>query len=694
MANTPILPTLRLGPRVGSTAEASPGSEIPTEIHAELEQVGPYRILELLGRGGMGMVYRAHDPQLGRDIALKMLLPALAADAEARFRFLREARAVASLAHDHIVTIHQVGEANGLPFLVMELLSGMSLAHWLESGAQATLPQILRIGRDIACGLAAAHARGLVHRDIKPANLWLEDLAVSPKARSSPIFRVKILDFGLARLSNAGAGLTQHGTIMGSASYIAPEQAAGAPVDGRADLFSLGCVLYRLCTGRLPFPGDGFLDSLVLLATTSPPPVRNLNPAVPPGLATLIMRLLAHNPEQRPVSAQEVADTLQEGITEGQAEEVPSGWKAAPLWQPRRQRPWRRRPWLGMVLIGLVTGILAGGITVLWGWLAVSPSKEPARPVAQPVAPSPEERRPIRLKFQGAYRAHFNEIRSLAYSPNGRCLATGSFDGSAVLWDVSTMQAMARLMGHRGVVEAVAFAPDSATLVTASSDGLLRLWNVPTGKPLGERLAHQGGANGLAFGRSGTGSWLLISGGSDHRIRLWQPDLTGEPTVLAGHKDRVDTVALSPDGTRIASGSCDRTVRIWDTRTCQALAELGGYADRVSHLVFAPDSKVLATADADEQSVRLWDVAGKREKQLRLPHKGNVHGVSWSPDGQLLAAVPQRDGGVVVWDLVTGRRVDVGPGQADYAWAVAFAPDGKSVAAGDYAILKVWNVER
>ncbi len=272
----------------------------PSSDPSELGRLGAYRVLKVLGTGGMGIVFLAEDVHLQRSVALKVLKPALAANEAHRQRFLREARAAAKVQHDHVVTIYQVGQERDGSFLAMELLEGVSLEHRLRAQEPLPIAEIVRIGRETTEGLAAAHERGLIHRDIKPANLWLE----SPKGR------VKILDFGLARSASENVHLTDSGAILGTPAYMAPEQARGEPVDARCDLFSLGCVLYRLGTGALPFPGENTLTVLNALATLSPRPVAEVNPAVPPALSELIMQLLSKDAAQRPVSAREVADRL------------------------------------------------------------------------------------------------------------------------------------------------------------------------------------------------------------------------------------------------------------------------------------------------------------------------------------------------------------------------------------------------
>jgi serine/threonine protein kinase len=291
---------LLTGSTNGSGAAEEDGLDFlaPPQGPGELGRLGGYRVLRVLGAGGMGIVLHAEDLQLGRPAALKVLRPALAAGASARQRFLREAKASAAMRHDNVVTIYQVGEDRGVPFLAMELLEGETLEDRLQREGRLPAAEVVRIGRQAAIGLAAAHAHGLIHRDVKPGNLFLE------------MGRVKLLDFGLARAAEGEMHLTQTGAILGTPAYMSPEQARGEAVDARSDLFSLGCVLYRACTGRLPFRGTNPSAILLALTTEQPRPPRADNPDVPPGLSALVLRLLAKDPARRPVSAREVADAL------------------------------------------------------------------------------------------------------------------------------------------------------------------------------------------------------------------------------------------------------------------------------------------------------------------------------------------------------------------------------------------------
>jgi eukaryotic-like serine/threonine-protein kinase len=323
----------------------------PAQGPGEIGRLGDFRILRILGRGGMGVVFEAQDVKLGRHVAVKAMLPKVAADPLAKARFLREAQAAAAVEHDHVVPIHLIDDKTGVPFLVMPFLKGESLDDRLKRDGTLPIAEVMRIGREVAEGLSAAHERGLVHRDIKPGNLWLE----------APRGRVKILDFGLARAltpSAAGAEITQSGAVVGTPAYMSPEQGRGLPVDYRTDLFSLGGVLYRACTGHQPFQGSDAASVLMALAADTPADPRLLNPTVPASLASTIRQLLEKDPAKRPQSAQEVArllaPTVEPLAAERDSADETAVIPALPMSEPRRRRI---RHWTMVVAAVMLAGI-------------------------------------------------------------------------------------------------------------------------------------------------------------------------------------------------------------------------------------------------------------------------------------------------------------------------------------------------
>lgn len=289
------------------TANASLEFLHPSERPDSIGRFGNYEILEEIGRGGMGIVLKGFEPGLDRIEAVKVLAPQLATTRSARLRFHREARAAAAISHDHVVTVYCVDETDGLPFLVMEFVNGVSLQERIETSAPLDLLTILRIGMQTASGLAAAHSQGLVHRDIKPANILL----------ANGIERVTITDFGLARAID-DVGMTQTGFVTGTPQYMSPEQARGEAVDHRSDLFSLGAVLYAMCAAKPPFQADSTLGLLRQISDTEPPWLSTANPNIPEWLARIVHLLLAKNPADRMQSASEVAELLERHLAHEQ----------------------------------------------------------------------------------------------------------------------------------------------------------------------------------------------------------------------------------------------------------------------------------------------------------------------------------------------------------------------------------------
>ncbi|MFT5093588.1 MAG: serine/threonine protein kinase [Porticoccaceae bacterium] len=271
----------------------------PTDAADRLGNLGPYEICELVGRGGMGVVLRAHEPKLSRTVAVKLLAPELALNPVAVQRFLREARAAAAVSHDHVVAIHSIDDESHPPVIVMEFIQGQSLQQKIDQVGALDVKSILRIGMQTAAGLSAAHRQGLVHRDIKPANILLEN----------GIERVKLTDFGLARAVD-DISMTRTGQITGTPQYMSPEQAQGQRVDHRTDLFSLGCVLYAMCTGRAAFRADSAVAVMHRVVHDVPRPIAEVNEDIPDWLCGIVEKLLAKEADDRFDSAEEVEDLL------------------------------------------------------------------------------------------------------------------------------------------------------------------------------------------------------------------------------------------------------------------------------------------------------------------------------------------------------------------------------------------------
>ncbi len=317
----------------------------PPTQPGHLGRLGRYDVLEVLGRGGFGIVLKAFDTTLHRMVAIKVLARAFAATSPPRKRFLREARAAAAVRHENVVAVHAV-EESPLPHLVMEYIPGETLQQHIDRVGPLDAGEVRRLGSQVAEGLAAAHAMGLIHRDVKPANVLLE---------AGPEPRVKLTDFGLARTAD-DASVTQSGQIIGTPMYMAPEQALGKPFDQRADLFSLGSVLYVMTTGRPPFRADSTLAVLRRVTEDTPRPIRDIIPEAPPWLCAVIAKLHAKDPANRYATAQDVAEALTSGK---------SPPPAAP--KPAARPPLRWNQWAGIAASAFGLAVALGMVRVVAG---------------------------------------------------------------------------------------------------------------------------------------------------------------------------------------------------------------------------------------------------------------------------------------------------------------------------------------
>jgi len=348
----------------------------PSDSPASLGRLGSYEVLEVVGRGGWGIVLKAFDPALHRPVAIKVLAPEYASNGKARLRFAREAQAVAAVIHDHVVPVHAVDADATPPYLVMAFIPGQSLQQRLDHSGPLELKEILRIGMQMASGLAAAHAQGLVHRDIKPANIMLEN----------GVERVRITDFGLARAVH-DASVTQSGAVTGTPQYMAPEQADGGVVDQRADLFALGGTLYAMATGQAPFRGDSALAIMRQVCDAEPTPIRTSNPAIPVWLEGIVQKLHKKEPVQRFQSAAEVAELLESCLAHlQQPDRHPLPALAVKLGREvpgSKESRWLPRPWLAA---GALVAATAGAalLFLLVGQPQEQPTVNPGRTATEP----------------------------------------------------------------------------------------------------------------------------------------------------------------------------------------------------------------------------------------------------------------------------------------------------------------------
>jgi WD40 repeat protein/serine/threonine protein kinase len=667
-----------------------------------------YEILAQLGRGGMGVVYKARHLALGRVVALKMLRSGPDAQPDDLARFRSEAEAAARLQHPNIVQIYEVGECKGQPYFAMEFVDGGSLAAGLD-GTPWPAARAAALVETLARAAHAAHQCGIIHRDLKPANVLLQldketrrqgDKEKEPSSVSlSPCLPLslssavpKLTDFGLAKRVEGDSSLTQTGVIVGTPSYMAPEQAAARKDLGPAvDVYALGAILYELITGRPPFRSETVMDTLLQVLHDDPVRPRRLQPKVPRDLETVCLKCLQKIPSQRYGSALDLADDLHR-FREGESV------SARPASTAERALKWaRRRPAVAGLLAAVVGVSLVGLGLVLWQWRAAQRSAKEEFQARQGAERAREQAQFLlasSLLDQGAARGEQGDVGHCLLSL-ARGLEVASGAGAAelehvarmslALWSRQLVRERASLR-HTDWVPAVGFSADGRIAVTGSGDRTAQLWDARTGAPLTGPLAHQYPVWTAALSRDGS---MLVTGagglnGPAGEARLWNARTGKQVGVTLPFSTRVGTVAFAPDGKTFLTVSLEEA-QLWSTADRRpigpALVHRGKTPEQRAIVTGAlsPDGTLVLTGGADGRA-RLWEAATGRLR-ANLRHQRPVVAVAFSPDGRAVLTGSE-DGTAQLWETATGQGRGRPMRHRGRLKAVAFSPDSRLAATG------------
>ena len=725
--------------------EEDPGRQ--TNQPDKMPYINGYVVQEEIGRGGSGVVYRGLHRRLRRTVAIKTLPTIGHSERGSVERFQREAESLARLQHPNIVQIFEAGESAGIPFLAIEFVDGPTLSQYLHTNP-VSVKTAAAIMQTLARATHYAHLQGVVHRDLKPGNVLLSRLKTPEEQKSwipgqSGVDSIsgaiplecgvpKIADFGLAKLVATPSEFeeqTRHGTVLGTICYMSPEQSTGAieAIGPATDIYSLGVILYEMLVGRPPFRAANPVETLRLVQQEEPLPPGQLLPSLPKDLETICLKCLAKDPAKRYPTAEELAEELARFL---RGEPI----LARPVGRMERVARWaRRNPAIAGAMVAAVLSMTSGtGVSVWYAFLAdANAAKE--KQARQEVeagkkildekiaslsittqfaadaafaesgcipATSVLNQVPLKLRgfewyyrqnyFKGGYATlygHVSRINSLSVSPDGRRMATGSWDRTVKVWDAETGAALVTLQGHTSSVNGVSFSPNGQRIASASADGTVKVWDARSGKEMQTLKGNDQVLTSVTYSPDGR---QIASGSNDGTVKLWNIGTETKLLTLAGHKSVVSSVAFSPDGHRIASASGDATVKLWDSASGKELAALAGHAAEVSDVEFSPDGSQIVSSSNDA-TLKVWDAGTGTELASLEGHLSHVFCVSFSPDGQRIAS-SSGDKTVKVWDAGTGEEQMTLKGHWRSVGSVDFTPDGHGiVSASDDATVKMWD---
>lgn len=677
-----------------------------------LRYFGDFELLEEIARGGMGVVFKARQVSLNRIVALKLISAGALATPELVKRFKAEAEAAASLAHPHIVPIHEIGEHAGQHYFSMGLIEGPNLREAIANlrSQISNPPRAARLLVTLARAVHYAHQRGVLHRDIKPGNVLLDSVGAP-----------HLTDFGLAKLVEKDSTLTHTHAVMGTPAYMAPEQARGGTKDvtTAADVYGLGAVLYETLTGAPPFAGGTSVETLRQVLEQEPRRPSVFNPRVDRDLETICLKCLEKEPARRYASAEALADDLDRWLRH---EPI----RARPITTPERVKKWiRRRPAiaaLGAFSLASLVALAVGSTIAAW---RIQKGREELRQnlyasemgqafgaleagdvtqVRELLDAQPRDLRGFEWRYLWG-QSRTQEVATFepgstygcAVSPDGRYLA--SMAGTLSLWDLASRQRIV-LQGEvpEDGADDLTFDPHSRILAVAmyGSTRCLRLWNLETRQLMEPVLElDAAGAHGVAF--SPDGRWLAAAGGLRYGdgvpgdARVWDTATWQLRFTLPGVSNWLTRITFSPDGRWVAASGGGGFVKIWEAATGRETATLAGLHGVVFGLRFSPDGEMLAGADSLGM-IRFWEVGSWRERLTWRGHDRMIHRIAFSPDGQKLASC-SLDQTIRLWDARNGDLLHTLRGHAQRVTSLAFVPNRSLLASSSLdGTVKLWNL--
>jgi WD40 repeat protein len=652
-----------------------------------------YRPIKALGGGGFGKTYLAEDVEKFDEICvIKQFAPSIQGTAGLQVAtrlFEQEARRLQQLGeHQQIPTLLAYFDQDQRLYLVQQYIEGQNLLDELEQQGTFNEQKIRELLLDLLNILKVVHQQKVIHRDIKPENII--------RRRSDG--KLVLIDFGASKQLTATATATP-GTMIGSFGYVPMEQMQGGEAYPSSDLYSLGATCFHLLAGIAPWElwktqAYGWVESW---RQHLPQPVSqklgrildkllqqdyerryqsasevladlNRQPPAPPKVSTKVVSPPQPSPPQ-PSVPPTIPVPPTPALSVPAAIPTPQSVKPVP---PSKHHKLKRK-WV--VSSAILLTILGGG----WIYSEIQFHGNPISVLTFLFFP-----------FKTTFIGHSNSVLSVAISPDGQTLASGSDDKTIKIWNLSTGQEIRTLTGHSNSVQSVAISPDGQTLASGSGENT-KIWNLSTGQEI-RTLSEYYGYSAAPVAISPDGQ-TLASGSDDKTIKIWNLSTGQKIRTLTGHSDSVGSVAISPDGQILASGSDDKTIKIWNLSTGQEIRTLTGHSDAVASVAISPDGQTLASG-SDDKTIKIWNLSTGQEIGTLTGHSNSVQSVAISPDGQTLAS-GSRDKTIKIWNLFTGQKIGTLTEHYDSVQSVAISPDGQTLASGSYeSTIKIWRLPK